>query len=235
MLALPASAASAGPVGTASAVAVGVASAAVVGVASADPVASFRYSFDNGHGLRVLGRNGGTVALTPRGTGRAATFPAGCAAAGCPRAILEGGDDARLDPGTRPFRWGATVRLAATETAAGQNVVQKGNAASGSQWKLQIDGRAGRPSCVLVGRGTGRWYVAGAGVSVADGGWHVVTCARSGGVLSITVDSRVAGRVTVPAGLVVSNSTPLRVGGKGIGADNDQYRGSVDDVFYDRY
>jgi hypothetical protein len=113
--------------------------------------------------------------------------------------------------------------------------VRKGNTTSGSQWKLQIDGHAGRPSCVLVGPGSGRAYLAGSAVSVADGGWHVVTCARSGGALTITVDSRVQGRTRLPAGLAVSNATPLRIGGKGTGPDNDQYRGSVDDVFYDLY
>lgn len=206
--------------------------AAVIGLvfptSAAAAASGFHYPFDGGHGLRVLGRNGGTVVLTPHGAGRAATFPTAPGA----RAILEGSDDPRLDPGTRAFRWGATVRLAATETAAGQNVVQKGTASSGSQWKLQIDGRAGRPSCVLVGRGSGRWYVVVSGVPVADGGWHTVTCTRSGGTLAITVDGRVRGRIGVPAGVAVSNAAPLRIGGKGVGPDNDQYRGSVDDVFY---
>jgi|SRR3954454_19502857 hypothetical protein len=190
---------------------------------------SVRYSFDAGPGLRALGRNGATVTLIPHGTGRAAQFPTASAA----RAILEGADDPRLDPGARPFRWGATVRLAATGTSAGQNVVQKGTAGTGSQWKLQVDGSAGRPGCVLVG--AGRWYVATASVSVADGRWHGVVCTRTASTLVTTVDGVVRGRVRVPGSVAVSNAAPLRVGGKGVGRSNDQYRGAVDDVFYDRY
>jgi len=188
-----------------------------------------RYTFDAGYGLRVLGRGGGTVSLVAHGGGRAAQFPGGAGT----RAILQGSDDARLDPGNRPFRWGATVRLRTAETTSGGNVVQKGNAGTGSQWKLQVDGRAGRPSCVLVGQG--HWYVAVARVSIADGGWHAVTCTRSASTLTTTVDGVVRARVRVPGGLSVINSAPLRVGGKGLGGNNDQYRGAVDDVFYDWY
>jgi hypothetical protein len=51
--------------------------------------------------------------------------------------------------------------------------VQKGYAAGpGGEWKLQVDGYAGRPSCVLVGAGSPVIHLAVAGRSVADGRWH---------------------------------------------------------------
>jgi hypothetical protein len=136
-----------------------------------------------------------------------------------------------LNPGTRPFRYGAAVRLDATETAPGENVLQKGYSLGASQFKLQIDGAAGRPSCVIVGTASPRIYVLVADRSVADDQWHQVECTRSGASVTISVDGAVAGRQTVPATLSVANNEPLRVGGKGLSPNNDQYHGAVDDVF----
>src|SRR4051794_17460669 len=76
---------------------------------------SLRYSFDSGYGLRVVGDRA-AVSLVAHGGGRAVQFPARAGR----RVILEGGADSRLNPGSRQFRWGATVRLRATETGAGE-------------------------------------------------------------------------------------------------------------------
>jgi len=37
--------------------------------------------------------------------------------------------------------------------------------------------------------------------------------------------------VAVPADLSISSAQPFSVGGKGVGADNDQFHGSVDDIW----
>ena len=45
------------------------------------------------------------------------------------------------------------------------------------------------------------------------------------------VDGAVTGLTKIPAGLSVANTDPLSIGGKGAYADNDQFQGSLDDVF----
>jgi hypothetical protein len=205
---------------------------------------SVRYHFDGFDGrptaedgglvLRVVAAGGGALLSEARDGGRAVRFPALCprfAAGPCPRAILESEPAGWLNPGVSAFRYGAAVRLEAGETSSGENVVQKGYARGHSQFKLQIDGPAGRPSCVLVGTRSPRIHVLIAAVSVADGRWHAVECARSDGSLTIAVDGVVAGRLAIPASLSVSNHELLRIGGKGAGPNNDQFHGAVDDVF----
>ncbi len=39
------------------------------------------------------------------------------------------------------------------------------------------------------------------------------------------------GSVYVPTSLSIANSEPLRVGGKGVKPNNDQFAGLIDDVF----
>jgi hypothetical protein len=201
-------------------------------VASAAGGAGVHYSFDTADrgGLRVVGRNGGAVRTVPGVSGTAVAFPPACGGS-CPRAILEGRDDNALDPGSRPIRYGASVLLRTEQTADGSNVVQKGVWSSSSQWKLQVDGHGGRPSCALMGTGSRRLYLVVAPVPVADGRWHQVTCVRSGAVLRIEVDGAARGQVAVPAGLSVANSAPLRIGGNGVSASSDRFHGTVDDVF----
>jgi hypothetical protein len=202
-----------------------------------------RYSFDagapggsvaddSGRGgtLRVVSRAGGALRVIAGETSQAVLFPARCGA-DCPRAILEGRDDDALDPGRRPIRYGADLLLRAEQTSRGSNVVQKGAWSSDSQWKLQVDGRAGRPSCVLVGTGSRRAYLAVAPDSIADGRWHQVTCERSGTVLKIVVDAVQRAQVSLPAGLTVSNSAPLRIGGNGVAEHSDRFYGALDNVF----
>jgi hypothetical protein len=71
------------------------------------------------------------------------------------------------------------------------------------------------------------------GVPVADGQWHAVECARVGGLLTLTVDGTVRGSVALPTTLSVSNTQPLSIGGKGTSPNNDQFAGSLDDVYVD--
>ena len=103
-----------------------------------------------GHTMRVVAARGGKVRPVVHGSGQALQFPPKCTGGKCPAVVLQTGHAADLNPGSRPLAYGATVRLARSQTSKGQNVVQKGYSATSSQYKLQIDGRAGRPSCVLV-------------------------------------------------------------------------------------
>ncbi len=209
--------------------------------AAAASVTVARYDFDgrsaaliddsgHGHTMRLLTSRGGTVRPVLHGAGYGLQFPAKCGAK-CPHAVLQTRHAAELNPGRRPIAWGATVRLARSQTTSGQNIVQKGYSATSSQYKLQIDGRAGRPSCVLVDVRKRSIKLVRSSISVADGRWHTVKCHRSGTTFGILVDGRTRGLIRIPATLSVTNTHPLRIGGKGVYADNDQFHGAVDDVF----
>jgi hypothetical protein len=211
------------------------------------PVTVARYTFDAGPaaGGRVAENSGRGLPLTVRTadrggirfvtakTGRYVAFPARCASGttSCPRALLEAGNDADLNPGTRPFRWGASVFLTSAQLAGSSNVVQKGVTTTDSQWKLQIGASHGRAQCVLVGRGAATAYIARSSVTVADGAWHKVLCQRSGTALAVYVDGVNRGRTAVPATLSVANTLPLRIGGPNFNTTSDMYHGYLDDVF----
>jgi hypothetical protein len=209
---------------------------------AAAPVTVARYEFDGrsgalrddtgrGHTMRSIVTRGGKVRPVLRGSGQALQFPAKCTGRRCPTAVLQTRHSADLNPGARPIAYGATVRLARSQTTRGQNVVQKGYSATSSQYKLQIDGREGRPSCVLVGVGKRSIKQVRSTVSVADGRWHTVQCRRISVAFRILVDGVVRGLTRIPASLSVGNRHPLSIGGKGAYADNDQFHGAVDDVY----
>jgi hypothetical protein len=206
------------------------------------PVIVAKYDFDdrsravpddsgNGHTMRLVTSRGGTVRRIARGTGRGLAFPVKCETAICPHAVLQSPDSADLNPGTRPLTFGAMVRLAGGQTSKGQNVVQKGYSATGSQYKLQIDGLAGKPSCVLVDDKKPILELVRSTVTVADGAWHSIACRRTGAFLVILIDGALRGLVVIPATLSVTNGYPLSIGGKGTSQDNDQFQGALDDVW----
>ena len=210
--------------------------------AAASPATVARYDFDSrsgtliddtgrGHTLRLVTTRGGTVRPVVHGAGRALQFPARCTGRTCPTAVLQSRPSADLNPGTRPLTFGATIRLARSQTTDGQNVVQKGYSATSSQYKLQVDGREGRPSCVLVGGRKRGIKLVRSTISVADGTWHRVQCRRVGAAFRVLVDGVVRGVARVPTGLSVVNKHPLSIGGKGAYTDNDQFHGAVDDVY----
>jgi hypothetical protein len=120
------------------------------------------------------------------------------------------------------------VLLSPAETSSGENILQKGYSTGGGQYKLQVDGISGKPSC---GFGDGTVFLARSHVSVADGNWHSLECRRTGPTLSILVDDVLQASVPVPATLAVDTASPLTVGGKGAGASNDQFHGTLDDVW----
>jgi hypothetical protein len=217
----------------------GAASAAGSGVLVA------RYLFDtgstvvpdtsgHGHTLSVVAGHGGTVRRIVHGAGRALAFPAKCtakAAKTCPHVVLQTPAAPDLNPGVRPIAWGASVLLPPNQTTKGQNVVQKGYSATTSQYKLQIDGLPGRPSCVMVDDRKPGIRLVRSTVSVADGRWHALECRRIGARLAILVDGVPRGAGTIPATLSVDNTGPLSVGGKGAYTDNDQFQGVLDNVW----
>ncbi|MBL7257339.1 LamG-like jellyroll fold domain-containing protein [Paractinoplanes lichenicola] len=206
------------------------------------PVLMARYAFNGragsildesgrGHTLRVISGHGGAVRQVVHGQGSALLFPPRCQQQVCPHVALQTPSTADLNPGRRDISYGADVYLSPTQTSKGQNVIQKGYSTRGSQWKLQIDGVAGRPSCVLVGDRSHRIRMATSAVSVADNRWHQVRCARIGGTLSVWVDNVLRGRIGIPPRLSVTNNRPMSIGGKGAYADNDQFNGALDDVW----
>jgi hypothetical protein len=211
------------------------------------PVA-VRYGFDQGIGdsvhslegqlsLRARVAAGGALTTTPHGTGLAVRFPKPCAKYGrqsCQRAILQSGPAGILNPGSAPFRYGASVLMTPSETSKGANVVQKGFSVRDAQFKLQVDGHEGRPSCVLVGAGSSTIYVALSSTTVANSQWHHIECTRGNVSLTISIDGKSYGQTGVPPSLSIANKDPLCIGGKGTSANNDQFAGAVDDVFVTR-
>jgi hypothetical protein len=200
-----------------------------------------RYGFDGagsaawadesgrGHPLTPVLGNSARVVRVPHGAGRAVRFPPRCRRNPCPRLVLRARSSPALNPGARDLRYGATVRLAPDRTSNGQNVLQKGYSTEGSQYKLQIDGRWGHPSCVLVAGVA--IHLAVARVTVADGRWHRLECRRESVRLSVLVDGVTQGATRIPASLSVVNNRPLSLGGKSAHGDNDQFQGDLDDVW----
>jgi len=173
------------------------------------------------------------------GHGHAVAFPAQCPPAHaktCPKEIIEVYPATTLAPGTHDFGWGASVRLKQEQTAKGSNIIQKGfSLGGGSQWKLQVDGAQGHPSCVLVGMKETLIHEAFADFSISDGSWHDVTCRRSGDELVITVDGSHKGTAHIAKSLTIAPAGPVRIGGKDLKADNDQFFGSLDDIYVETH
>lgn len=185
----------------------------------------------NGHTLTVISGHGGAVRRIAHGQGQALAFPSRCTKRICPHVALQARPSNDLNPGTRNIAYGADVLLTPGQTSKGQNVVQKGYSAGGSQWKLQIDGAAGRPSCVLVGVNHPGIRVVTSTITAADGRWHTVHCKRIGAAFAVYVDGVMRGRTVVPVSLSISNNRPLSIGGKGAYLDNDQFNGALDNVW----
>jgi concanavalin A-like lectin/glucanase superfamily protein len=192
-------------------------------------------TFDDGSGhkhlLRAVTRDGGVVRMVPHGNGQALAFPAKCGGTTCPKLVLQSADAPDLNPGTGPLSYGAAIRLGPQETGAGENILQKGYSTGGGQYKLQADGTSGKPSCVMSDKSGGAVLIARSRDSIADSEWHTLECRRSGATLSIVVDGVVKQSIAIPATLSVITTQPLSLGGKGVGADNDQFHGELDDAW----
>ncbi|MDT5034190.1 MAG: hypothetical protein QOC94_4361 [Actinoplanes sp.] len=180
-----------------------------------------------GHLLTVAAANGGSVTPVAHGNGQAVRFPPWCAGAACPRVVLQSLDVPDLNPGAGPVRYGANVLVPPGGGTA--SILQKGY--SGSQYKLSVDGPTGRAACSLSGTDSASVYQARTPASVTDGSWHALECRRAGATLSILLDDRPRGSVAVPATLSVRTTQPFSVGGKGTSGTNNQFHGSLDDVW----
>lgn len=201
----------------------------------------YLFTFDTGPNGAIADSSGqvtlhrvekdGALTFVGHDNGWAINFPPRCEVGrvSCPRAILESPRLERLNPGWQHLRFGASVLMTTDNIKRGQNIVQKGYSTHGSQFKLQIDGKRGRPSCVIAAFGLIHRITADA--SVSDGQWHNVECERLGSSLKVVVDGIVHGQVSLPLTLAVANKAPLRIGGKHTRADNDQFSGVLDNVY----
>jgi Concanavalin A-like lectin/glucanases superfamily len=156
-------------------------------------------------------------------------FPSKCApTTGCPRAMLEVMPGPSVDPGEAPFAYGASVWLSEYEATSGSNILQKGRfGTTGGQWKLQVDGLDGHPSCVI--RSGPDVVVVKSKVPIADSEWHRVSCRRDADEISIDVDGTVDRAPGVSGS--VTNQLPITIGSPGVGDHDDQFHGRIDDVF----
>ena len=188
-----------------------------------------------GHHGVVRAAYGGSITRAPGyGGGVAARFPAKCTSASCPNALIDVPDFAGLDPGYAAFDFGAKIRMKAADTSDGSNLLQKGlHNDPGGQWKLQVDGSGGRPSCVISGfrSGTYRAVEVTSSIAVTDDRWHVLMCRRTSTSVQILIDGVVRGsKAMAPVNL--ASTARVTVGAKHLTwQDNDQYHGVLDDVW----
>lgn len=144
---------------------------------------------------------------------------------------LDPTDDAAFNPGTRPFAYGATVKVDSPFTADA-NLMQRGRfSETTDQWKLQLD--AGRQGCVVKGD-KGRVTVFAPTDVAADGRWHSVICVITEKSVAYVVDGRVH-RVDNTAGAITfTDPELLHVGGvfNSDGTINDPFPKPFDDVFF---
>jgi hypothetical protein len=175
--------ATAGPATTASAT-----TATTTTTATATPLVT--WSMDSSGGVVRDGTSGLTLGLQGRWTQLA-----GAVAFGAATPSLGVSDDGgRLSPGTADFAVAVTMTTASVPRGQGYspNVVQKGFASSGGQWKLTLRPTSGgtRAACRFEGRSGSVLVRDSAGGRLDDGRSHVVACWRAGGVLGVTVDGR---------------------------------------------
>ena len=193
---------------------------------------SFADALGGPHSGLVVTANRGAVDIVEGvdGSGDAISFPGKCeAASDCPRAMVEVRPDAAFDPGTSDFEFGAAVWLAPDQTTTGSNIVQRGRFGSeGGLWKLQVDSVEGRPSCVIRSEDEEPLNVRST-ISVADSSWHRVVCRRDATGIEIEVDGEV--ERTDGATGSVDSQWPIRIGSPGVGDEDDQFHGRIDDVF----
>lgn len=191
-----------------------------------------------GHTGTIRSLNGGRIVpVAGYGGGVAGQLPQVCEGDGCRRALVEVADDDDFDPRMGRIQFGARILLDPTQTSVGGNIIQKGHYGDrAGQWKLQIDGIAGRPSCVISGLRDGEYLevVVKSPVSVADGDWHSVACERKWSSVDLVIDGAVVKTVAFPA-VLLDSPAPVRVGAKTVSrVDNDQFHGALDNVFVSR-
>ena len=204
----------------------------------------FRFTFDRRESLRPGSRvrdvsghrhhglistsNGGHLRKVNGHPGKAAKFPC----IGCGRALVSVKDARRLDPGRKPFWFGAAIKVADAEARAGRdpNIMQKGLINQpGGRWKLELIGS--RPQCTVTG--SAGQVVVRAARHIDNGTWHTLQCRRQNGAVSLWIDGAQAVQKVGRTGRVV-NAARVRIGAKALssGGGNDQYHGRLDSIFY---
>jgi hypothetical protein len=135
-------------------------------------------------------------------------------------------DSSALNPGTRDFSLSLRLRF----TKALGNILQKGQSGTvGGMWALKLDDGDGRVLCQY--RSPGGGGAVWSNRVVDDGAWHVVTCTRTKGHVSVTVDGSTATNGSGNGD--ITNSMPLSLGGKSKckaepGFDCDYFDGQID-------
>lgn len=115
-------------------------------------------------------------------------------------------DHPLLSPGTKDFA--VTVRLR-TESQLGGNIVQKGQAAAGEYWKMEIEERIAY--CLFRGRDGS--FGAYAFQPIDDGEWHTIRCERTSSRVSMQINGVMQSDRPAVTGRI-SNSWPLSIAGK---------------------
>jgi len=138
-------------------------------------------------------------------------------------------DNARLSPGSKDFA--VTVRLRTTSQLGG-NIVQKGQAAAGQYWKMEIEERIAY--CLF--RGSAGSFGAYALQPVDDGDWHTIRCERTTSGVSMWIDGVLQSQRSGATGRI-SNSWPLSIAGKTHcnqqAEDCDYFSGDIDYIRID--
>ncbi len=200
--------------------------------------------------------NGGVLKVAAgRGTGNLAVAAPAHTGTATPKSavirVSNAGTTDLLDPGTGNFSFGADFVLNTASATPGSkddgdNLIQRGLAASATQYKIQID--RGKPSCVLRTQTT---TVSATATQVIERNvWYRAVCSRttSGGATTVTLTvTRLGGgtavstqaRAEVPLDLSLDTRVPLSIGGKLSEAGTlvlsatDQFNGRIDNAFLD--
>jgi hypothetical protein len=132
-----------------------------------------------------------------------------------------------LNPGTRDFS--VSLRLKLRHDIG--NVLQKGQSGTiGGMFALKLDEGDGKILCQYRSpTGSGSVWSPNA---IDDGAFHVVTCTRTAGLVTVTVDGTQTASVKHATG-DITNSMPLSIGGKSKcqavpGFDCDYFDGQID-------
>jgi hypothetical protein len=136
-------------------------------------------------------------------------------------------DGAHFNPGAGDFSLTVGFRATKDVSSGSPNVAQHGSFNSTGQIKMQLEA-GGRIGCRIMGdRAAYLFYHPSA--SVNDNAWHVVTCARSGSNLSVTVDgSTFSPAGTEDPGSISVSGAPLRFAQKPASSSKpDQFIGDI--------
>ena len=215
--------------------------------------------------ISVVSKNGGVVLVTSgrTGNGRAIDLPAHDGASTGARGVIQVvdsdlSDGDALAPGLATFSFGADFQLDATHSSTqyddGNNLIQRGLAGSGDQYKIQVDtSSAGtRPSCGLeqkVSDTETRSAFVTSTVVVDSTRWYRVRCTRQDTTLKIVVTPYNLDGTAQPAVTTTKTAipaidltwpltapvAPMSIGGKlntngTVSGSSDQFNGLIDNA-----